>query len=323
MSVRLGLLSTARINGAVLHAASGSDEVDVVAVASREEDRAAAYAREHGIARAHGSYEALLADPDVDAVYVSLPNSLHIPWTLRSLEAGKHVLCEKPLTRRPEEVEEAFSVAEANGLVLMEAFMYRHHPRTRRMRELVDSGVIGRLTHVRSTFSFWLRDESNIRMVPELDGGALMDIGCYCVSGSRFLAGEPERVAAEQVPSPSGVDLALYGTMRFAGAVVGQFDCSFSAPVRQRLEAVGEDGVVVTEAPWRADWGGDFTLTRGDDVERIDVPDGDAYRLELENMAAAIRGHAEPLLGRDDALGQARAIEALYRAAADGRSIAV
>ena len=323
MSVRFGILSTALINQLILRGARASDEVDVVAVASRDAARAEAYARENGIERAYGSYEALVGDPDVEAVYISLPNSLHIPWTLRALEGGKHVLCEKPLSRRQGEVEEAFDLAERNGLVVMEAFMYRHHPKMRRLHELVEGGAIGRLTLVRSTFSFWLRDRQNIRMFSELDGGALMDIGCYCVSGSRLLAGEPDRVLAEQVTAPSGIDLALYGTMRFPGEVVAQFDCSFSAPAKQRLEAVGEDGVIATDSPWRADWGGEMTLARGERVERVEVPEADAYRLQLENVGAAIRGEAEPLLGRADAVGQARAIEALYRSAQSGAAVAL
>ena len=323
MSVRWGILSTALINQLVLKGARASDEVDVIAVASRDERRAKAYARGHDIGRAYGSYEALLDDPDVEVVYISLPNSLHVPWTLRALEAGKHVLCEKPLSRRPGEVEEAFDLARRNGLVVMEGFMYRHHPKMRRLRELVEGGAIGRLTLVRSTFSFWLRDRENIRMFSELDGGALMDIGCYCVSGSRLLAGEPERVLAEQVTAPSGIDLAFYGTMRFAGDVVAQFDCSFAAPVKQRLEAVGDDGVIATDAPWRADWAGDMTLTRDERVERVEVPQADSYRLQLENMSAAVRGEAQPLLDRADAVGQARAIEALYRSAESGAVVAL
>jgi xylose dehydrogenase (NAD/NADP) len=323
VSVRFGILSTALINQSVLRAARASEEVEVVAVASRNRDRATAYAREHGIARAHGAYDALLADPEVDVVYISLPNSLHIPWTMRALEAGKHVLCEKPLARSAADVETAFDLAERNGLVLMEAFMYRHHPKMRRLRELVEGGAIGRLTLVRSTFSFWLRDETNVRMFPELEGGALMDIGCYCVSGSRLLAGEPERVLGEQVSAASGIDLALYGTMRFPGDVVAQFDCSFAAPVKQRLEAVGDEGALATDAPWRADWGGEMTLTRGEQVERIELPETDSYRLQLENMAVAVRGDGEPLLGRADAVGQARAIEALYRSAGSGAAVSL
>ena len=318
MSVRFGVLSTARINDAILTAARASDAVDVVAVASRDGARAEAYARRNGIERAYGGYEKLLADADVDAVYNPLPNCLHVPWSIRALEAGKHVLCEKPLSRRPSDVNQAFDAAVRGGLVLMEAFMYRHHPQTRRVAELVRDGAIGRLRLVRSAFSFPLSDPANIRLLAELDGGSLMDVGCYCVSGSRLLAGEPERVYGEQIAvAPGGVDLAFYATLRFPGDVVAQFDSSFAAPVRQRLEAIGEEGILVVEAPWRVDWGGDVLLYRDGSVERVEVDEADSYRLELENMAAAIRGETEPLLGLEDALGQARAIEALYRSAVE------
>jgi len=315
----LGLLSTAAISRRVI--AAVPDGVEIAAVASRDGARAQAYAREHGIGRSHGSYEALLDDPAVDAVYVSLPNRLHHEWTMNALEAGKHVLCEKPYTRRPAEVEAAWDLAARRGLVVAEAFMWRHHPQARRARELVESGAIGRLRLLRATFSFPLFDRTDIRMLPELDGGALMDLGCYCVSGSRLLGGEPASVLAEQVLGPTGVDVDFYATIRFPGDVVAQFDASFTLPLRQRLEAVGEEGVLVLEAPWRADWGGALLVERGDEVERIEVSAADSFRLELEDFAAAVRGDRPPLLGRDDALAQARTIDALYRAAEAGEAV--
>jgi predicted dehydrogenase len=319
--LRLGLLSTAAINDLIL--AGAGERVRVVAVASRDRARAEAYAREHGIERAHGGYEALLADDDVDAVYVSVPNSLHVEWSVRALEAGKHVLCEKPLTRRPDDAEAAFDAADRAGRVLMEAFMYRHHPQTRRVAELVRGGAIGRLRTIRAAFSFPLDDPANIRLSSELDGGSLMDLGCYCVSGARLLAGEPERVTGEQEAAPSGVDLSFYGTLRFPGDVVAQFRSSFALPSRQELEAIGEDGSILVQAPWRTDFPGDLLIVRGDDVEAIPPDPADAYRLELENLADAVQGVAVPLLGRADALGQARTIEALYRSAASGTGVAM
>jgi xylose dehydrogenase (NAD/NADP) len=318
-TLRLGLLSTALINLKILEGAQGTDRVDVVAVASRDGAKAQAYASEHGLARAHGSYEALLADPEVDAVYISLPNGMHHEWTLRALEAGKHVLCEKPYSRHPAEVEEAFDAAAAGGLMLTEAFMYRHHPQTALARALVEEGRIGTLRLVRTTFSFPLDDAANIRLRPELDGGAMMDVGCYCVSGLRLLGGEPERVVGDQVTSETGVDESMFGTLTFPGGVVGQFDASFALPHRQRLEAVGSDGVLVVEAPWRVDWGGSLLL----DGEPVDVPEADSYRCELDDLAAAVAGEREPLLGRDDALGQARVIDAVYRAAESGASVSL
>ena len=321
MGVAWGVLSTAHINLKVLAGAAGSDRVDVVAVASRDLGKAEAYAREHGIERAHGSYEALLEDPDVEAVYISLPNSLHVEWSVRALEAGKHVLCEKPLDRDPDEVARAFDAAEAADRFLMEAFMYRHNPQTRRLKELVEEGAVGDLRLVRSQFSFTLIELGNVRMRAELDGGALMDVGCYCVSGSRLLAGEPESVVGQQVPASSGVDVRFSGAMTFAGGVLAHFDCGFDSSDRSELEAAGPDGSLVVRDPWHCREPGIELWLDGRLAERIPVEAANSYRLELENLSDAIRGGASPLLGRDDALDQARAIDALYRAAEAGERV--
>jgi D-xylose 1-dehydrogenase (NADP+, D-xylono-1,5-lactone-forming) len=240
---------------------------------------------------------------------------------MRAIAAGKHVLCEKPYSRRAEEVEEAFGAAEQRGVVLMEAFMYRHHPQIQRVTELVANGAIGRLHLIRAAFSFALADDTNIRARPELDGGALMDVGCYCVSGARLLGGTPESVIGVQVLGATGVDMTFHGLLRFPGDVLGQFDCSFRLAHRQSLEAIGEEGSLLVEAPWRADWGGDVIVRRGDETDRVEIPRADPYRLELENLADAIAGAAPALLGREDAYEQARTIDALYRSAAEGRGM--
>jgi D-xylose 1-dehydrogenase (NADP+, D-xylono-1,5-lactone-forming) len=312
--VRWGILSTARINRLVLAGARRSDRVNVVAVASRDRARAQAYAREHGIERAHGRYEDLLEDPDVEAVYVPLPNALHVEWSLRALEAGKHVLCEKPLTPRPAEVEQLFDAAERADRLVMEAFMYRHHPQTGRLVELVEGGAIGQLRLVRSAFSFQLARVADVRLSRDLDGGSLMDVGCYCVSGSRLLAGEPQHVQAQRVEAESGVDLRFTAMMRFPADVLAHFDCGFDLPHRSALEAVGSEGSLLVADPWHCRRPG-IELHRDEGVERVAIEPADPYALELENLSDAIRGEAAPLLGRDDALGQARALEALHRAA--------
>jgi xylose dehydrogenase (NAD/NADP) len=321
-TVRWGFLSTANINAQVLAGAAQSDRVEVVAVASREISRAAAYAREHGIERAHGTYEALLEDTQVDAVYISLPNSMHVDWSIRALEAGKHVLCEKPLSRHPEDVERAFNTAEREGRLLMEAFMYRHNPQTKRLKELVDGGAIGRLRLIRAVFSFPLTDSPDVRLDPELDGGGLMDVGCYCVSGARLLGGEPESVFGQQVAAPTGVDEVFAGVMRFPDDVLAELDCGLSLPMRDELEAIGEEGSVFLDDPWHCRKPV-LELRTDSRTEQITLEAEDSYRLELENLSDAIRGLGQPLLGRDDALGQARAIEALYRAAAEGVPVAM
>jgi predicted dehydrogenase len=321
--MRLGLLSTANINQEILAGAAESDRVEIVAVGSRDAARAKAYAAEHGIPRSHGSYDDLLADPEIEAVYVSLPNGLHHEWTMHALSAGKHVLCEKPYTRHPSDVEEAFDAADAAGLVLMEAFMYRHHPQTRIVESIVREGQLGQVVAVLATFTFRLSDLSDVRAQPDLDGGALMDTGCYCISGSRLVAGEPVSVLAERVTGSTGIDMAVHGTMRFDGDVVAQVETSFRAPRRQHLQVVGEEAVLVVESPFRVDWPGELRLVRDDVATVIDVPEANSYRLELENLADAIEGVAPPLLGREDALGQARAIDALYRSAASGAAVSL
>ena len=317
-AVKWGFLSTANINDKLLPGAAAAPDVELVAVASRDLGRAEAYARERGIERAYGSYEDLLADPKIEAVYISLPNSMHVDWSIQALEAGKHVLCEKPLSRHPEDVERAFDAAEKAGRILMEAFMYRHNPQTKRLKELVEGGAIGRLRLVRAAFSFPLDDAANVRLNDELEGGGLMDVGCYCISGSRLLAGEPESVYGEQVAAPSGVDELFTGTLRFAGDVLAEIDCGLVLPERDELEAIGEEGSIFLDDPWHCRKPV-IEVRREEGTERIELEPEDSYRLQLENMSASIRGHAEPLLGREDALGQARALQALYRSA-DERS---
>jgi xylose dehydrogenase (NAD/NADP) len=321
--MRLGLLSTANINRQILVGARGAGQVDVVAVGSRDGAKAQTYAGEHGIAKAHGSYEALLDDTDVDAVYISLPNGMHHEWTMRALAAGKHVLCEKPYTRHPAEAVEAFDAAEAAGLVLMEAFMYRHHPQTATIERLVRDGAVGRVLAVKAVFSFPLADLTNVRALPELDGGALMDVGCYCVSGARLVAGDPVSLLAEQVVGETGVDMALYGTLRFPDDAVAQIEASFLAPERQSLEVVGDGGVLRASAPWRVDWGGDLVLERDGVSDVVAVDEANSYTLQLENFADAIEGREPALLGRADAVAQARVIDALYRSAAEHAAAAL
>jgi D-xylose 1-dehydrogenase (NADP+, D-xylono-1,5-lactone-forming) len=319
---RFGLLSTADINGAILAGARASDRVEVVAVASRDTARAETYAREHGIATAHGSYDALLADPQVDAVYVSLPNSLHVEWSIRALEAGKHVLCEKPMSGDPAQVVAVFDVAERQGLVCMEALMWRHHPQTLRLAALVAEGAIGELRLVRAAFSHPLYDQPNhVRTRPELAGGSLMDLGCYCVSALRLLAGEPTRVAAFRVLGPTGVDERLSATLAFPGAVLGLLDSGFDLVTRSELEVLGSHGSIRAEDPWEG-LAPRLTLQRGEHREVIEFEPADHYRLELENLDRAIRGEGAALLGRADAVGQARTIAALVRSAELGQPTA-
>jgi predicted dehydrogenase len=309
--IRWGLLGTGDITRKLLAGARRSSEVAVTEVGSRTIERARAFAAANDIPRAHGSYEELLADPEVDAVYISLPNSLHHTWTMAALAAGKHVLCEKPYTRHPSQVVEAFDAAETGGLVLEEAFMWRHTPQVRKLLELLPR--LGPVRVIRSTFGFLLEREYDVRIDAMLDGGSLMDVGCYCVSASRLIGGEPVRVTGEQVIGPSGVEIRFAGVMRLTGDVLATFSSGFDGQT-ESLEIIGRDHRLSLPDPWHSLRGVLYL-----DDELIQVEPINPYQLELEDVNAAIRGERAPLLGRADALGQARAIDALYRAAATGR----
>ena len=313
-AVKWGIISTAHINRLVIPGAHESPKVDLVGVASRDRTRAEEYAREWDIPRAYGSYEELLEDPEIEAVYISLPNTLHPEWSIRSLEAGKHVLCEKPFSRHPEEIEAAFDAADRAGRLLSEAFMYRHNPQTKRIKQLVDDGAIGELRFVRTAFSYGLYDAENIRLSTELEGGALMDVGCYCVSGARLVAGEPESVFGQAFVGETGTDWVFTGQLRFPGDVLGIFDCGTALIDRDELEVAGSEGTLFVDDPWHCK-NPVIEVRRADGVERIGLEPVDSYRLELEDLSDAIRGKGEPLLGRADAVAQGRILEALHRSA--------
>jgi D-xylose 1-dehydrogenase (NADP+, D-xylono-1,5-lactone-forming) len=318
--VKWGIVSTADINRKVIPGATESTKVELVAVASRTQERADAYATEWGIPRAYGSYEALLADPEIEAVYISLPNTLHTEWSVKAVEAGKHVLCEKPFTRHPEQVTEAWDAADRAARLLSEAFMYRHNPQTAQVKELVDGGAIGELRLIRSIFSYSLYDADNIRLRTDVEGGSLMDVGCYNVSWSRLIAGEPERVWGEAWYGPSGTDWVFTGTMRFPNDVLASFDCGTAMTNRDEVEIVGSEGSLFLDDPYHC-LNPAIEVRRSTTVDVIELEREDSYRLELENVSDAIHGEAPLLLGRDDAMGQARALEALHRSATTGAPV--
>ena len=319
--VRWGLLSTARINAAVIGGIRAAAGAELVAVASRRQEVARAYAREHGIPRAHGSYEALLADPEVDVVYVSLPNALHVPWSVRALEAGKHVLCEKPLAARAVAAEAAFDAAQAAGRHLMEAFMWRFHPQTEALARLVADGAIGALRQMHATFAFTLPDAANVRWDPALEGGALMDVGCYCVSALRLVCGEPERVSCEM--AGGAVDARTSALLRFPAGVLGVLECAFDTAPRAALEVTGAQGRLLVADPWKAPAPGLELVHADGRREAIPVEVVDPYAREVEDLSRAVSTGTAPRLGRADAVGQALAIEALHRAAAEGTAVEV
>ena len=316
--VRWGALSTARIGRVVARACRDSQSADFVAVASRDAERARQFADQEGMPLSFGSYEELLACDAVDAVYIALPVSMHAEWTVRALAAGKDVLCEKPMAASSTQVEACFDAAERSGRQCFEGLMYRHHPQTRQVRQMVADGDIGQLTLVRAVLSVSVGEE-DIRRSPALDGGALNDLGCYCVSAIRLFAGSPLSIQAEQV-EVGGVDLRLAATLRIAGDVLGQFDIGLDLPRREELELVGTTGRIVVRDPWLCR-SPHVELWRDAEMELVTIdPDGtfnlvhddsDAYRIEMDTISAAILSGEQTPYGRADAVEQARVLESV------------
>lgn len=320
--LRWGVLGTANIaRVAVAPAIQASRNGTLLAVASRDGDRARDFAREAGIPHHHGSYEDLLADPLVEAVYIPLPNRLHREWTVRAAQAGKHILCEKPLAMDAAECMEMQAAADAHGVLLMEAFMYRFHPRTDRLLDMVRAGTIGRVRNIRSCFTFRLANPGNIRLDQALGGGALMDVGCYCVNVSRTLVGEePQRVQAFAEWGESGVDLRMAGTLQFPGGVLASFDCALTLDRRESCEVAGTEGTLRMDPaflPGKGDVG--IEEIRGRSPEQVHViPGVDQYRTMVEHVAdGVLRGHELRYPPRE-AAANLRVIEALYRSAREG-----
>jgi D-xylose 1-dehydrogenase (NADP+, D-xylono-1,5-lactone-forming) len=320
---RWGLLSTARINRSIIPPLQASPRHALVAVASRDRGRGEAYAREWGIPRVHLSYETLIDDPEIDAIYNPLPNALHAAWTIRAVRAGKHVLCEKPLATTVADVDAIASEAKAAGVVVTEAFMYRHHPQTLRLKALVDERAIGKLRLIRSAFTFQLTRSGDVRWEPSLGGGSLWDVGCYPISIARLLAGvEPQEVFGRSRQGEADVDESFTGQIAL-GEVVAQFDAGFRAPQRTHLEVVGSDGVITVAAPFKPGPGAHLLLSRGDATEVVTVEDQPLYIGELDDLADAAAGSREPRVTLADSRGNVATIVALYESARTGRPVAV
>jgi predicted dehydrogenase len=320
--VRWGVLSTAHIGQvAVNPAIQASRNGQLVAIASRDLGKAREFADRWKIPAAYGSYEELLASDEIDAVYVPLPNSLHREWTIRAAEHKKHVLCEKPLALSPDEALEMHAAATQHRVKLMEAFMYRFHPRTERVIEMVSNGQIGAPLAIQAAFTFRLRSGPNIRLAADLGGGALMDVGCYCVNVSRTLAGaEPVEAQAWAEWGSSGVDTRLAGSLRFPTGLIAQLDCALSLERRERYEVAGPDGsiaVVGAFVPGMADTVIEERRGRADVTGHL-IPAADQYRLMVEHFADSVLRDEPVRYPATEAAANLRAIEALYLSARSG-----
>jgi len=315
-TLRWGILSTANIGrAAVIPALHASDRGVIGAVASRDRSQAEAFAEANGIPTAYGKYERLLEDPEIDALYIPLPNSMHLEWTCRALEAGKHVLCEKPLALTAEDCMEMARVAKRVDRRLMEAFMYRFHPRTERLVEMVEAGEVGQPKMIRSTFTFRLTKPDNIRLDPDLGGGALRDVGCYCVNVSRTIAGrEPTGVRADAAWTGRGVDQELTGTLFFSDGLVARFDCALTVARCEQVEVAGTEGWVrVPRAflPGTDNVSIELHRGRGEQSE-IEVEGVDEYTSMVDHFAACVLESRPFRYEPEEAARNMKVIEALY-----------
>jgi len=330
--VRWGILGNATIaRKCVIGAIQKSRNGLVHALATRSPADAAAVVAKNGIKNVYDGYDAVLADPAVDAVYVPLPNHMHLPWTLKALSAGKHVLCEKPLACDAGEAREMAARAKETGLLLMEAFMYRFHPRSRHIKQIVNQGEIGNPCLVRSAFCYnmdedILRSGDNARLKPDMGGGALLDVGCYSVSVARWLMGtEPTAVQAQAVYHSAGVDMHLVGTLRFEREKFAMLEASFISALQQTYTVVGSDGAIDLPhnafIPWEKDAG--YTLRKKDDAvgEEHVIQGADEYQLMVEHFSDAVLGQTALDHTPDDSIANMRVLDALAQAAKTGNTV--
>ncbi|MDO9300666.1 MAG: Gfo/Idh/MocA family oxidoreductase [Anaerolineales bacterium] len=321
-----GLLSTAKINRALIKPLRASKRTRLLAVASRSISSAESYAREWNIPRAHGSYEALLADPEIDVIYNSLPNHLHAEWTIKALRAGKHVLCEKPFALTLAEVDAMSQAAHETGKVLAEAFMYRHHAQTLKVKEIVDSGVLGKLQLIKGAFTFTLAREGNFRWMSEAGGGSIWDVGCYPISYARMIVGADAKrveVFGWQVTGAGGADESFIGQMRFEGGVHAQFDSGFQSPFRAVIEIVGTDAALTIPNPFKPGKINEIILSRGGKQEKIKIKGADLYLGEVEDLCDAILFGKAPRITLEDSRRNVATILALLESAKSGKPVIV
>jgi D-xylose 1-dehydrogenase (NADP+, D-xylono-1,5-lactone-forming) len=324
--IRWGLLSTARINRRVIPAIRASKHGKLAAVASRDGAKAREYAAQWEIPQVYDSYEAMLASDAVDVVYISLPNHLHAEWTVRALQAGKHVLCEKPFALSVEEVDRMIQASRETGRVLAEAFMYRHHPQMKLIGSYVREGRLGDISLVRGLFSFFMQNPAgNVRMVPEYGGGAMWDIGIYPLSFAQFIFGQaPISVTAVQQTGPTGVDEDFAGQLHYSGGGIAQIACSFRIPFHTSVEVHGSQGSIELNRPFTQpnERGREIRFTPLDgDAKNLSAKKLDPYLGEVEDMHAAIMDGTPPLISLQESRDHVRTANALYQAAKTGQPV--
>jgi D-xylose 1-dehydrogenase (NADP+, D-xylono-1,5-lactone-forming) len=324
--LRWGILGVAHNNKRLLPAFARSTHAELRAIASRSLERAQAAVAAAGIPTAYGSYERLLDDPAIDAIYNPLPNSLHVEWTMRAAERGKHILCEKPMAPTAAEAQKVVDFCRAMGVRLMDGFAWPHHPRTARLRELLDSQRLGEVRRVTGAFTFAMSplDPTNIRLRPELGGGSLLDVGCYAVYGIRWAFGTEPLRAYTTATRQYGVDIEMSGTLWFAGGRVGAFDCGFTLPSRGWLEIAGTEGVVSVPEMWQPPGRARFIVQlKGRPAEEVAVEGVDQILPMLENFSRAVLDGRPVSPPPEEAVRTLRVLDALAVSAREGRVVSV
>ena len=322
MTFRWGILGTADIADTFVRAVKNSRHSLVQAVAGRDIDRARKWAADRRLADAYGSYGDLIAAENIDGVYIPLPNSLHHEWTLAAIRAGKPVLCEKPLTTSAAQAREIRDAADKAGVLVAEGFMYRHHPIYEKVFELIRSGVIGKVGAIHAQFVFLLDDSGSISASAPLAGGALMDVGCYCVHLARWVAGcEPARVAAFEIRRE--VDETMVGLLAFPNDILAHFETGIAGAERHRAEIAGTTGSILLLSPWHpGEEKAELIIRRwGQPDEKIAVPGADPYQLQVEQFVEAATGGKPFAWSLDDAVNNMAVIEALFASASSGRAV--
>jgi xylose dehydrogenase (NAD/NADP) len=320
--LRWGFLSTARINNALIEPLRASKKNRLVAVASRSDEKAIEYARKKKIPRSFGSYQELLADPDIDVVYNSLPNHLHAEWTVNAIQSGKHVLCEKPLALSIDEVDAISAAVQKYQKVAAEAFMYRTHAQSMKVREIVEAGELGKIRLVHGSYTFILSDPEAFHWHAEMGGGGLWDVGCYPLSYTRMiLSAEPQEVYGTQVMGSTGVDELFTAQLRFPDEVYAQFDCSIKIPHHVYMEIVGEEGTLLIPNPFSPGLREKIYLIKEGKTKVISVKGAETYAGEVEDMADAILLRRPPSISLADSRGNVAAIQALFESARTGKPV--
>lgn len=319
-TLKWGILGTARIaKNAMIPAIKQSKQGEVAAVASRSVSKAQEFAQSLEIPKAYGTYEELINDPEINAVYVPLPNNLHKEWVIEAAQVGKHVLCEKPLALSADEAREMKTEAETNKVVLMEALMYRYHSRFQKIIDLIREGTIGSLRFIQTAFTYNITNPDDIRLIPNMGGGALLDVGCYCVDFSRQIAGrEPISVQALYYEGNTGIDLQMAGTLDFGDNIYAQFNCAFNTAQRQFCHVAGSEGTLDIPNPFNCyNKRTAVYVNTAEDQREVTFGTENEYKEMVDHFARCVFGKEKPHFPLMDSISNMQVIDALFQSAID------